>query len=108
MIELEQLRPEYGAERRRLSIAKLRGSKFRGGYHDYTIVTGGLEVFPRLVASEHHQPFEPGDASERTETSGYAFGAGGLAGDEFADSGAGGDGEVDVGVAVCGGGGEAE
>jgi circadian clock protein KaiC len=52
---LEQLNPEYGAERRRLRVVKCRGVKFRGGYHDYTILRGGLEVFPRLVAAEHRQ-----------------------------------------------------
>jgi circadian clock protein KaiC len=52
VIGLEELALDYGAERRRLRIAKLRGVKFRGGYHDYTIRTGGLEVFPRLVAAE--------------------------------------------------------
>ena len=55
VILLEQLNPEYGAERRRLRIVKFRGVKFRGGYHDYKIVRGGLEVFPRLVASEHRR-----------------------------------------------------
>lgn len=50
---LEQLNPEYGAERRRLRVVKYRGVHFRGGYHDYLIRTGGLEVFPRLVAAEH-------------------------------------------------------
>lgn len=52
---LEQLNPEYGAERRRLRVIKFRGVRFRGGYHDYTIVRGGLDVFPRLVAAEHRQ-----------------------------------------------------
>ena len=45
--------PLYGAERRRLRVAKLRGVDFRGGYHDFVIERGGLEVFPRLVAAEH-------------------------------------------------------
>jgi circadian clock protein KaiC len=53
VVLLEQLNPEYGAERRRLRVVKFRGVKFRGGYHDYTILRGGLEVFPRLVAAEH-------------------------------------------------------
>ena len=53
---LEQLSPIYGAERRRLRISKFRGVKYRGGYHDFTIRTGGLEVFPRLIASEHRRP----------------------------------------------------
>ncbi|MCC2658224.1 MAG: putative circadian clock protein KaiC [Panacagrimonas sp.] len=52
VIALEQLHPDYGAERRRLRIIKYRGVKFRGGYHDYLIRRGGLQVFPRLVASE--------------------------------------------------------
>jgi circadian clock protein KaiC len=55
---MEQLAPEYGAERRRLRVIKLRGVKVRGGYHDYNIETGGLTVFPRLVAAEHHEPFK--------------------------------------------------
>jgi len=56
VVLLEQLNPEYGAERRRLRIVKCRGVKFRGGFHDYTIVRGGLEVFPRLVAAEFRRP----------------------------------------------------
>jgi circadian clock protein KaiC len=54
---LEQLAPEYGAERRRLSVRKVRGTTYRGGYHDYVIETGGISVFPRLVAAEHHRNF---------------------------------------------------
>ena len=50
---LEQLNPEYGSERRRMRIVKYRGTKFRGGYHDYSIRTGGIDVYPRLVAAEH-------------------------------------------------------
>jgi circadian clock protein KaiC len=53
VVSLEQLSPEYGAERRRLRVIKLRGQKYRGGYHDFVITTGGLEVFPRLIAGEH-------------------------------------------------------
>ncbi len=53
ILSLEQLSPEYGAERRRLRVTKLRGQKYRGGYHDFNIETGGLAVFPRLVAAEH-------------------------------------------------------
>jgi circadian clock protein KaiC len=52
VVRLEELVPEYGAQRRRLRVLKYRGQSFRGGYHDFTIQTGGLEVFPRLVASE--------------------------------------------------------
>src|SRR5262249_42671311 len=53
----EQLAIEYGAERRRLRIVKMRGIEFSGGYHDFVIRKGGLEVFPRLVAAEHHKAF---------------------------------------------------
>lgn len=55
VIELTRLGQEYGAFRRRLSVTKLRGSRHRDGYHDYSIVTGGLRVFPRLVAAEHRK-----------------------------------------------------
>jgi circadian clock protein KaiC len=55
VIALEQLIPEYGADRRRLRVVKYRGRSFRGGFHDYRIRVGGLEVFPRLVAAEHRR-----------------------------------------------------
>jgi circadian clock protein KaiC len=57
VMALEQLSPEYGGQRRRLRVQKMRGIPFRHGYHDYMIDTGGLEVFPRLVASEHRPEF---------------------------------------------------
>jgi circadian clock protein KaiC len=53
VIDLQQVAPEYGAERRRLIVKKLRGLRFRGGFHDFTIRSGGIDVFPRLVAAEH-------------------------------------------------------
>lgn len=55
---LEQLSLDYGAERRKLRVIKMRGVRYRGGYHDYSIQTGGLVVFPRLIAAEHHVTFE--------------------------------------------------
>jgi circadian clock protein KaiC len=57
VITLEQLALDYGAERRRMRVVKMRGIPFRGGYHDFTIKTGGLAIFPRLVAAEHHTAF---------------------------------------------------
>jgi circadian clock protein KaiC len=57
VIRLEELAPLYGAERRRLRVIKYRGQSFRGGYHDFTITTGGATVFPRLIAAEHHRGF---------------------------------------------------
>lgn len=53
VVALEQLNPEYGADRRRLRIVKYRGVSFRGGYHDFCIERGGLVVYPRLVAADH-------------------------------------------------------
>jgi circadian clock protein KaiC len=50
---LEHTIPAFGSLRRRLSVTKYRGSDFRGGFHDYLIRRGGLEVFPRLIAAEH-------------------------------------------------------
>ena len=57
VIRLEEVAPAYGAERRRVRILKYRGQRYRGGYHDFTIKTGGVHVFPRLVASEHMTAF---------------------------------------------------
>jgi circadian clock protein KaiC len=58
VITLEHNVTSYGTDRRRLSIRKLRGRRFSAGLHDYVIHTGGIEVFPRLLASEHHSQFE--------------------------------------------------
>ena len=57
VVKLEQLAIDYGAERRRLRVIKMRGIQFRGGYHDFTIKKGGLAIYPRLIAAEHHSPF---------------------------------------------------
>lgn len=53
VIQLEQIALEYGAERRRLRVLKMRGQWYRGGLHDFVIRTGGLVVFPRLVSASH-------------------------------------------------------
>ncbi len=58
VLTLEQLASDYGAERRRIRVNKLRGVDFTGGYHDAAIVPGGLRVFPRLIAAEHRREFE--------------------------------------------------
>lgn len=59
VIEMEQLSPDYGRSRRRLRVLKMRGMRFREGYHDYSIETGGLRVFPRIIASDHRVDFSP-------------------------------------------------
>ena len=55
VVELERYTPLYGAARRRLQLVKVRGLNFRDGYHDFNILTGGIVVYPRLVAAEHHR-----------------------------------------------------
>ncbi len=57
VIALRRDEPPYGTERRQILVRKLRGSRFHGGYHDYIIDTGGLVVFPRVIASGHHREF---------------------------------------------------
>jgi circadian clock protein KaiC len=57
ILRLEELAPEYGSDRRRLRVLKYRGTKYRGGYHDFVIETGGARVFPRLISAEHRQSF---------------------------------------------------
>jgi circadian clock protein KaiC len=59
IINLRRTSPDYGISRRQLSVEKLRGAKFREGNHDFVIRTGGMVVFPRLVASEHYSSFQP-------------------------------------------------
>jgi circadian clock protein KaiC len=56
VMQLEQLPREYGAERRRIRIVKMRGMPFRGGYHDFVIGTGGITVYPRVSATEYRSP----------------------------------------------------
>ena len=57
VIRLEEMTPDYGAERRRMRVIKYRGQSFRGGYHDFVIRHGGARVFPRLVAAEHRADY---------------------------------------------------
>lgn len=60
VIRLERLTTDYGSERRRMIVPKLRGAQFREGYHDYRLLKGGMKIFPRLVATEHRHPILPG------------------------------------------------
>jgi circadian clock protein KaiC len=57
VISLDQVVHDYGGVRRRLRVAKMRGMQFREGFHDITLNTGGIAVFPRLIAAEHHLEF---------------------------------------------------
>jgi len=55
VISLEHLANDFGSERRRLRVIKMRGLKYHGGYHDFTIERGGICVYPRLIAAQHHR-----------------------------------------------------
>jgi circadian clock protein KaiC len=57
VITLERLTLDFGAARRRLQVQKLRGVDFTAGFHDLVIRRGGLDIFPRLIAADHHTPF---------------------------------------------------
>lgn len=61
VLVMKTVSPEYGTARRRLHVQKLRGVPFRAGYHDYDIVHGGIQVFPRLIALEHAEEGITGD-----------------------------------------------
>jgi circadian clock protein KaiC len=62
-VSLHQLNPEYGGDRRRLRISKFRGRRFASGYHDYQIETGGLKVYPRLIAADYRRDTEQQEVS---------------------------------------------
>jgi circadian clock protein KaiC len=58
VITLDQYVNTYGPERRRMRVVKMRGIPYRGGEHDCALLTGGLQVFPRLVTSENRGAYD--------------------------------------------------
>ncbi len=76
VIRLEETAPEYGAERRRLRVIKYRGQRFRGGYHDMVIETGGVRVFPRLISAEHRSDFKRETITSESEALDQLLGGG--------------------------------
>lgn len=60
VISLMRTSPEYGIARRQIIVQKIRGIRFREGYHDLILKKGGMKIFPRLVAAEHYTSFERG------------------------------------------------
>ncbi len=64
VMRLNKVPRSYGVNRRQVEILKLRGSAFREGFHDYTIETGGVQIYPRLIANEHPGSFK----DERVES----------------------------------------
>ncbi len=67
VISLDQLLHDYGGARRRVRVTKMRGIKFREGFHDFTLETGGIDVYPRLIAAEHHAEFSSTPVSTGSE-----------------------------------------
>jgi circadian clock protein KaiC len=58
VVMMQSLERDFGIKRRRVEIRKLRGSPYREGFHDYTIKTGGISIYPRLIAAEHKPGFD--------------------------------------------------
>src|SRR6201996_1155707 len=58
VVMMQSLERDFGIKRRRVEVRKLRGSAYREGFHDYTIETGGLSIYPRLIAAEHKPGFD--------------------------------------------------
>lgn len=76
VIRLDAVAMDFGPRRRRLEAVKMRELNFRGGFHDYEIRTGGIEVFPRLVAAEHHREFHQEQFSSGIEMLDQMLGGG--------------------------------
>jgi circadian clock protein KaiC len=67
VIMLQQDSPNYGAVRRSLCIMKVRGVKYQSGFHNFNIETGGIIIYPRLVASNTQKAFTPGKGSSNVD-----------------------------------------
>jgi circadian clock protein KaiC len=76
VLGLDQATGDYGPVRRHLRIVKMRGVRYRGGEHDLNLDTGGIEVFPRLIAAEHRSEFASSVASTGTPTLDALLGGG--------------------------------
>lgn len=101
VICLEHLATEYGAERRQLKVSKMRGVQFRGGLHDMVIRRGGLVVFPRLVAAEHHASFDDTDVTSGVAALDDLLGGGLPVGSSTLLLGPAGSGKSTVGMQFC-------
>ncbi|WP_184222867.1 ATPase domain-containing protein [Granulicella aggregans] len=76
VFRLDKVPQSYGATRRQIEILKLRGSSFREGFHDYTIETGGVRIYPRLIANEHESTFPTERAKSGIPSLDSMFGGG--------------------------------
>jgi circadian clock protein KaiC len=99
VISLEQTVDQYGPERRRLRVIKMRGIRFRGGEHDFNLDTGGIWVFPRLVAAEHRQEHAESTVSTGTAELDQLLGGGLARGSNTLFSGPSGVGKTTMAIA---------
>jgi len=76
VIALEQGTGDYGPVHRNLRIVKMRGVRYRGGEHDLSLDTGGIHVYPRLIAAEHRSDFVLSVVSTGTEELDQILGGG--------------------------------
>lgn len=100
-VSLAQLNPEYGGDRRRLRISKFRGRRFASGFHDYQIVTGGLHVYPRLVAADYRRDASMGAVSTGNESLDLLLGDGLHRGTSTLVIGAAGTGKSTLATTCC-------
>ena len=96
VVTLERLTLEFGSARRRLQVQKLRGVDFIAGYHDLVIRKGGLDVFPRLIASEHGDDYVASVVSSGVESLDTLFGGGPMRGTSTLVTGPAGAGKTSI------------
>ncbi|QHJ00382.1 AAA family ATPase [Xylophilus rhododendri] len=101
VIHLEQSASDYGPDKRRLRVMKLRGVKFREGEHDFHLDRGGLQVFPRLVAHEHPHDFSSLPQSTGTRQLDELLGGGLVPGSNALFSGPAGTGKTTTAVSCA-------
>ncbi len=96
VVTLERLTLEFGAARRRMQVQKLRGVDFLAGYHDLVIRKGGIDIFPRLVASDHARAPTQGVASSGIGELDALFGGGPMRGTSTLLTGPAGSGKTSI------------
>lgn len=96
VITLERLTLDFGAARRRMQVQKLRGVDFVAGYHDLVIRKGGLDIFPRLIAAQHGEPYNAGIVSSGVPELDALFGGGPIRGSSTLITGPAGTGKTSI------------
>ncbi|KEQ52139.1 ATPase domain-containing protein [Sphingobium chlorophenolicum] len=96
VITLERLTLEFGAARRRMQVQKLRGIDFIAGFHDLNIRKGGVDIFPRLIAADHHAEFSEGAVTSGVGALDDLLGGGPLRGSSILITGPAGTGKTTI------------